>query len=135
MKAEAVGVEFGQRPDDTVDLHFDVTARLELAAEADVDWVLGVRVQGLGSRQQILSNGHTYSIPHNTNHTFIVVETQRPDGLGEGDLWQTRWDTTLSKTDILVDDNDQYLFWIQLMPDVQISPSREIFASVREDID
>lgn len=118
-----------------MDLHFDVTARIEVEGETAVAWILGVRVQGLGSKHHTLATGNRYSIPHNTNHSFIIPDTQRPDGLSQGDVWRTRWSSTVHKSDILVDDNDQYLFWVQLMPDVQISPSREVFASVREDID
>src|SRR5690606_18451652 len=125
----------GNNTDTTVDLHFEVTAKLELAEEADIDWVLGVRVQGVGVRQQVLANGHTYQVPHNTTYTFAIADTQRPTGLGPGDEWRTYWTQTVAKKDILVDDNDQYLFWVQLSPDVQIHPTREIFTSVREDID
>lgn len=60
---------------------------------------------------------------------------QRPSGLAVGDVWRTRWTATLSKHDIVVEDNDQYMFWVRLMPHVQISPTREVFASVRQDID
>lgn len=135
MKAQALAVQFGERAGATVDIHFDVTAQVDLAGETTVDWVLSVRVQGLGSRQQTLAGGNVYAIPHNTNHAFIIADTQRPDGLGVGDVWRSRWSTTVTKRDVLVDDNDQYLFWVQLMPDVQIHPTREIFVSVREDID
>lgn len=135
MRAQAVEVEFGHRPDATVNIHFHVTAHIEAVEETEFDWMLKVRIQGLGSRLHLLPNGSRYAIPHNTNHSFIVTDTQRPDGLSEGDVWASHWTATVPKGEILVEDNDQYLFWVQLVPDVHISPSREIFASVREDID
>jgi hypothetical protein len=135
MKAQALEVDFGHRPDTTVDIHFHVTALIEAAEETEFDWMLNVRIQGLGSRLQVLPNGSRYAIPHNTNHSFLTTDEQRPEGLSEGDVWRTTWTVTVNKRDILVEDNDQYLFWAQLLPDVHIQPSREIFTSVREDID
>jgi hypothetical protein len=135
MRAQTLEVEFGHRPDATVNIHFHVTAHIEAIEETEFDWMLKVRIQGLGTRQQTLPNGSRYAIPHNTNHSLIITDTQRPDGLREGDAWQSRWTATVNKDDILVEDKDQYLFWAQLVPDVHISPSREIFVSVREDID
>ena len=135
MRAQSIEVEFGHRPDTTVNIHFHVTAHIEAVEETEFDWMLKVRIQGLGTRLQTLPNGSHYAIPHNTNHSFIVADTQRPEGLSEGDVWQSRWMATVQKDDILVEDKDQYLVWVQLVPDVHISPSREIFVSVREDID
>ncbi|HSK96573.1 MAG TPA: hypothetical protein VK891_08160 [Euzebyales bacterium] len=135
MKAEALKVAFGTGTDTTIELRFDVTARLQVAQEATTDWVLEVRVQGLGHRYHTFPNGTRYQVPHNKNHSFVIADIQRPDGLAAGDVWQTRWEATVDKHDVVVEDNDQYLFWTRLMPHVQISPTREVFASVREDID
>jgi hypothetical protein len=135
VRAQTLEVEFGHRSDTTVDIHFHITARIESAEETEFDWILQVRIQGLGSRVHTLPNGSRYAIPHNTNHELVVTNTQRPEGLSDGEVWRTDWTATVPKRNVLVEDNDQYLFWAQLVPDVHITPSREIFASVREDID
>lgn len=135
MKAESLTVTFDDTAGTTVEFEFEITARIERAEETDVAWVLDVRIQGLGHRYHTFPNGTRYQVPHNKNHSFVIPDVQQPDGLGVGDVWRTRWTSSVDKRDIVVDDNDQYLFWARLMPHVQISPSREVFASVREDID
>ena len=135
MKTDKLEVAFGEATDETVTISLGLTARLEIAEEATTDWVLEVRVQGLGHRYHTFPNGSRYQVPHNKNHDFIIPDIQRPAGLGVGDAWRTQWTATVDKHDILVEDNDQYLFWVRLMPHVQINPTREVFASIREDID
>jgi hypothetical protein len=135
MRTDALEVTFGELTEATVDVHFEVTARIEIAEEAATDWVLAVRIEGRGHRYHTFPNGTRYQVPHNKNHSFVISDLQHPSGLAVGDVWRTRWTATLSKHDIVVEDNDQYMFWVRLMPHVQISPTREVFASVRQDID
>jgi hypothetical protein len=135
MKAEALGVAFGEVTEASVDIHFEVTARVEIVEETEIDWVLEVRMEGRGHRYHTFPNGTRYQVPHNKNHSLVIATVQRPTGLARGDLWRTRWTVSLDKRDIIVEDNDQYMFWARLMPHVQINPTREVFVSVREDID
>jgi hypothetical protein len=135
MKTDKLEVAFTVTNETTVGLQFDVTARLEIPQEATTDWVLAARIQGLGHRYHTFPNGTRYQVPHNKNYSFVIADIQRPDGLGVGDVWRSRWTATVDKQDVVVEDNDQYLFWARLMPHVQISPTREVFASVRTDID
>ena len=135
MKTEALEARFGAVTETTVDVHLEVTARIEIVEESTTDWVLEVRIQGLGHKYHTFPNGSRYQVPHNKNHSFVIADIQRPSGLAVGDVWRTQWTVTLDKRDIIVEDNDQYLFWVRLMPHVQINPTREVFASIREDID
>lgn len=135
MKTEALKVAFGEVTDTTVDIDFDVSAQVEIVEEATTDWVLEVRIEGRGHRYHTFPNGTRYQVPHNKNHSFVIADIQRPDGRAVGDVWRTQWSVTLDKSDIIVEDNDQYMFWVRLMPHVQINPTREVFASIREDID
>jgi hypothetical protein len=135
MRTEALKVAFGELTETTVDVDFEVSAKIEIAEESETDWVLQVRIEGRGHRYHTFPNGTRYQVPHNKNHSFVIAAIQRPAGLEVDDTWQTRWTATLDKHDIIVEDNDQYLFWVRLMPHVQISPTREVFASIRRDID
>ena len=135
MRTEEPKVAFGEVTDTTVDIHVEITARIEIVEEAVTDWVLEVRVQGLGHRYHTFPNGTRYQVPHNKTHGLVIATVQRPAGLAVDDLWRTRWTATVDKHDIIVEDNDQYLFWVRLMPHVQINPTREVFASIRQDID
>jgi hypothetical protein len=135
MRTEALEVAFGEVTETTVDVHVEITTRIEIVEEAATDWVLEVRVQGLGHRYHTFPNGTRYQVPHNKTHGFVIATVQRPAGLAVDDLWRTRWTATLDKHDVIVEDNDQYLFWVRLMPHVQINPTREFFASIRQDID
>jgi hypothetical protein len=122
---------------DEVALTFDVTFEVQDENELRAGWLLPVTIVGYGQKW-ITLQGYPHPVPDVKQHSFVVEQRMgitdstfvRPGGDGRH-IFRAR----VKKSDILVENYDQYIFECYLHPVNPISDSNAKRAVVVQDID
>ena len=97
----------------TVTFEFECRARLAAAEEAACPWALNVSWRSFG---MTVPRGELPPLPQVKAGTIVVSPGQTPNGKAQGDRWKPTFRHRFTKSEILVDNSDQYLFTTSLVP-------------------
>ncbi len=117
----------------TVTFDFTCNARLAASEETAVDWALNVEWTSHGMTAQ---RGNLPPLPMIKAGSVVVSPGQAPRArASQGDNWRPTFRHRFTKAEILVDNNDVYIFNTALVPLVDINSSNPRSHVLQTDID